>query len=226
MIVQDKGESHWQNKENSQNLAKQKQIKQILKAKRKPQGRIINDSDFEKFLLVRYGLTLKKKLSLEVRESVQRFLQQWILVGQDQQVWSVESMLPQVIKQLNVTLPWQFYRQIADNFSEFQAFLQRELKAVPLKNRKSLVDELSDSDVNEIIAGQLAANTFIATMGGNQELLQKVTQDQLEDVLASFSQDEAINWDKVSDIFEPMGFEIPANLDIPTKKWLQLMSEK
>jgi len=205
--------------------SKQKKIKQILKAKRKPQGRIINDSEFENFLLVRYGLTLKKKLNSEVKESVQRFLQQWILVGGNQSTWSVEAMLPQVLQQLNVSLPWQFYKQIADNFSEFQSFLQRELKAVPLKERKALTDELSDGDVNDVIAGQLAANTFIATMGGNQEMLQKVTQSQLEDVLNSFSHEGAIDWDKVRNIFDPMGFEIPSGLDMPTKKWLETMSE-
>ncbi|AQW20911.1 hypothetical protein PL11_002755 [Lentilactobacillus curieae] len=226
MSVYDKGENTLAKQGKYAKSSKQKQIKQILKAKRKPQERTINDSEFEDFMLVRYGLTLKKKLKLAVRESMQRFLQQWIVIGQDQQVWSIEELLPQVLQQINVGVPWQFYEQIADNFSEFQGFLNRELKAVPLKERKTISDELDASGVNEIIAGQLAANTFIATLGGNQEKLQQVTQEQLEATITSFSNEGTIDWEKVRGIFEPLGFDVPDNFDVPTKKWLQMISEK
>ncbi|WP_283680084.1 hypothetical protein [Lentilactobacillus sp. Marseille-Q4993] len=204
--------------------SKQKQIKQILKRKKQASERTIPDSELEEFLLVRFGLTLKKRVAKKNKESVQRFLIEWIGAAQDMQTWSFRNLFPVVLQRININVPWQFYRQIETNYNRFQNFMKRELKAVPLKERKTTSDEIDDNGVQEIIAGQLAANTFIATTGGNPELLKKVSQDQLEAVVDSFSGDQEINWDKVKEIFDPIGFEINQELDDGTKEWLASIS--
>ncbi|MDN6491825.1 MAG: hypothetical protein L0K14_04080, partial [Leuconostoc sp.] len=51
-----------------------KQIKAIRKQMHTDTGRTIKPEDFENFVLVRYGLTLKKRLTGVDKQTVQRFL--------------------------------------------------------------------------------------------------------------------------------------------------------
>lgn len=206
--------------------SKMKQIKAIRKRMHTPAGRIIHPDEFEQFVLVRYGLTLKKRLKGTAKETVQRFLQEMLLITSVKEAWSLEAILTKTLKNINTEVPFQFYRVMMANWPEVQHFLQREIPAVPLQDRIIVTNPVGDGQLETIIVNQLAANTLIETLGGNPDMMKAIKESQIQQLTAGLISNDKIDWNKVSKIFEPIGFDPGRAGDAGTQQWLeQLMNE-
>jgi hypothetical protein len=206
--------------------SKMKQIKAIRKRMHAPAGRVIQPDAFDQFVLVRYGLTLKKRLKGIAKETVQRFLQEMLVVTSVDEAWSLETILVKTFKNINIKVPFQFYRVMMANWPEVQHFLQREIPAVPLKHRIIVTNPVNADQLQTIILNQLAANTLIETLGGNPDMMKTITSKQVEQLTAGLVTNDVIDWNKVSTIFQPIGFDVDSAEDAGTKQWFeQLMSE-
>jgi hypothetical protein len=206
--------------------SKMKQIKAIRKRMHAPAGRVIQPDAFDQFVLVRYGLTLKKRLKGIAKETVQRFLQEMLVVTSVDEAWSLETVLVKTFKNINVKVPFQFYRVMMANWPEVQHFLQREIPAVPLKQRIIVTNPVNADQLQTIILNQLAANTLIETLGGNPDMMKTITGKQVEQLTAGLVTNGVIDWNKVATIFQPIGFDVDSAEDAGTKQWFeQLMSE-
>ena len=115
--------------------SKLRQIKEIQRAHRKQADRVISETQFNDFLLVRYGLVLKAKMVRTDKETIQRFLIEWVDNAPKDANWSIKNLTTDTLKKINGRVPYQFYRALVRNWSKFQHFLKREVPAVPLKNR-------------------------------------------------------------------------------------------
>lgn len=206
--------------------SKMKQIKAIRKRMHAPAGRIIPTDEFDQFVLVRYGLTLKKRLKGIAKETDQRLLQEILLVASPDEAWSLEAILTQTLKSINIKVPFQFYRVVMDNWAEVQHFLQREIPAVPLKDRIIVTNPVGDEQLQRIIVNQLAVNTLIGTLGGNPDMMRTIKESQIQQLTGSLMNNEKIDWNIVSKIFKPIGFDPNKSEDTGTQQWLeQLMNE-
>ena len=86
--------------------SKMKQIKAIRKRMHAPAGRVIQPDAFDQFVLVRYGLTLKKRLKGIGKQTVQRFLQEMLVVTSVDEAWSLETILVKTFKNINIKVPF------------------------------------------------------------------------------------------------------------------------
>ncbi|KRL20364.1 hypothetical protein [Lentilactobacillus kisonensis] len=203
--------------------SKLKQIKQIRRRMHHPAGRIIQPDQFEEFVLVRYGLTLKKKYKGTDKETMQRFLMEVLAAAAGQNSWRLTAIIPETFKRINVRVPYQFYQRVLRNWDPFVQFLNREIPAVPLKDRIVLSGSLTEEQLNGIIASQLAANTLLAT--GNTQLLKMVTAEQTDSLEKSLMTGNQVDWQKVAKVFNPIPFDTSTAPDQRTKQWLDSLKE-
>lgn len=203
--------------------SKLKQIKQIRRRLHHQPGRVIGPEQFQNFVLVRYGLTLKKKYRHSDKETMQRFLIELLGVAGAGPTWPMATLVTKTFSQIGIRVPYQFYRQVLKNWESFNHFLEREIPAVPLKERISLIDLASTADVEQIILRQLAANTLFST--GNPQLIKLMRPAQLDFLVANLSSDQAIDWQKVKAVFEPIGFDTTTAPDSATQQWLNELKE-
>lgn len=202
-----------------------KQIKQIRRKKAISYDRTIAASQLAEFMLVRYGLTLKKKIPQTQTQTVQRFLQEWLVQAPKSNVnWSIAQVTTAVLKQLNCQVPWQFLAVLAQNWLSIQAFLMKELPAVPLKDRLVVTDELTVNQLTQLLSHQLATNFFLTTLGGNPQLLQQVAANKVMELQASLQLDDHIDWQRVSALFI-QSFVVNEAADSGTRAWLQQLSQ-
>lgn len=207
--------------------SKLRQIKEIQKARRQKAERTINDKQFSQFVFVRYGLTMKTQMVGTDKETMQRFLIEWVAHAPAAGVWSVKQLATATLKAINVRAPYQFYRAVVRNWSKFQRFLKREIPAVPLKNRLILADFLTTEAFEQLVARQLAANVLMATLGNNPQLMQQVNLKQVGELAQNLMVGERIDWQKVRVAFQPLPFDIDTAPDTPTRNWLgHLLNEK
>lgn len=207
--------------------SKLRQIKEIQRAHRKQADRVISETQFNDFLLVRYGLVLKAKMVRTDKETIQRFLIEWVDNAPKDANWSIKNLTTDTLKKINGRVPYQFYRALVRNWSKFQHFLKREVPAVPLKNRILITDQLTADEFEQIVARQLAANTLLLTLGGNPQLMSQINLTQVTSLADNFMGDSGIDWDKVQTAFKPLPFDVSTAPDTPTKNWLiQLMESE
>lgn len=154
--------------------SKMKQIKAIRKRMHQPAGRTIHPDEFENFVLVRYGLTLKKRLKGIHKETVQRFLQEMLADTPIDQNWQLTDILGKTLRRIGNKVPFQFYRVITNDWPEIQHFLQREIPAVPLTERIIVSDPVDDTQLQEIVSTALAGNTYSELVDNNPEMLERV----------------------------------------------------
>ncbi|MFD1124483.1 hypothetical protein ACFQ22_03800 [Lentilactobacillus raoultii] len=207
--------------------SKLRQIKEIRKARQEKNDRTITPAQFAQFVFVRYGLTLKAKMIGTDKETIQRFLIEWVDNAPLNENWSIQQLAVETLKKINVRVPYQFYRAIVRNWSKFQRFLKREIPAVPLKKRLLLTDFLTSEAFEKVVARQLAANTLLATLGNNPQLMKQINLNQVATLAENFMDGNHINWKKVEAAFKPLPFDSSTAPDTPTKNWLaKLSSEK
>ncbi len=198
-----------------------KQIKQIRKRAHKQNGAVISDDELENFILVRFGLTSKKNLPLSVKESIQRLLIEIVNQGKNYKIWDLTSMIRNVLKKIGIRAPWQFYRQISENWQTLQLFILKEVPVVPLKKRIIVKEELSSSEFDNLVADQLAANVLLTTLGNDSHLLSSLNPQQVGQMKLSLLNENKINWDRVASAFDPIPFDVSSAPDEATKEWLQ-----
>lgn len=203
--------------------SKLKQIKQIRRRMHHPAGRVIQSDQFKEFVLVRYGLTLKKKYHDSDKETMQRFLMELLDVAGTTSPWQLNRIVTETFQNVNVRVPYQFYQRVLLNWEPFVQFLNKEIPAVPLKNRVGLLGAPTADELTGIVARQLAANTLLAT--GNPQIMKLMTPAQIDSLVAKLTTDHLINWQKVAEIFEPMPFDVSTAPDEPTKGWLNQLKE-
>lgn len=202
-------------------FAASKRVKQLNNFHQKHQhheSRTIDDDQFADFLLVRFALTTKKKLPTDSQESLQRFLQELTpqLVANNGAV--EESICPLLI-QLRTRVPWQFFRQVSDQWDTFQHFLKREVPAVPLKQRLPLTDLLTETAFNSLLADALAEQVVaITTLQAKLPVTLKKTMAQKMN--ASIFDGQGIDWKKVRVLFAPVQFDVDSAPDEKTRQWL------
>ena len=204
-------------------IKKHKQIKAIRKQMHTDTGRTIKPEDFENFVLVRYGLTLKKRLTGVDKQTVQRFLQELLRDNPPAGVWDLDSVLTQTLKEVNVHVPFKFYERLVANWPEIEHFLRREIPAVPLAQR---IQIYPGSHIQEVVLRQLDANMLIFISKDNPNIFKEMTMEKMDALNDSLTSGGLIDWEKVADIFAPFGFDINTASDDGTRQWFdQLLNE-
>lgn len=206
--------------------SKLRQIKEIRKARQEKDDRTITPAQFAQFVFVRYGLTLKAKMIGTDKETIQRFLIEWVDNAPLNENWPIQQLAVETLKKINVRVPYQFYRAIVRNWSKFQRFLKREIPAVPLKKRLLLTDFLTSEAFEKVVARQLAANTLLATLGNNPQLMKQINLNQVATLAENFMDGNHINWQKVEAAFKPLPFDPSTAPDTPTNNWLTKLSSE
>lgn len=208
-------------------VSSQKQLKNRIKQKKQGNRRTIADEKLEEFVLVRYGLTLKKNLNKLSQETMQRFLMIWIETGQtiESPKWSIQQLMKTTLQRVNIRVPWQFFKEMAENWGVVQHFIVKELPAVPLAQRLLVTDELDKVGIQKLISEQLAVNFFIDTFQEDAKRLAGVTTEQIQQLQSSFLIDDQIDWQKVQTIFDPLGYVRNTNDDVSTQEWLKQLAQ-
>lgn len=202
-------------------FAAAKRVKQLNNFHQKHQhheSRAIADDQFADFLLVRFALTTKKKLSADSRESLQRFLQELTpqLAANN---GSVNKSIRQLLVQLRPRVPWQFFRQVSDQWTVFQHFLKREVPAVSLQKRLPLTDLLTAAEFNSLLTDALAGQ-MVAITTLQAKLTATMKQALVQQMRASIFDGQAIDWNKVRALFAPVKFDVDSAPDEKTRQWL------
>lgn len=206
--------------------SKMKQIKAIRKRMHQPAGRTIHPDQFQDFVLVRYGLTLKKRLRGIDKETVQRFLQELLVVTPIDQTWALPTILRATLRSIGNKVPYQFYRIVTKEWTEVQHFLQREIPAVPLENRILVTDPVSDNQLQEIVSAELAGNTMVEMVHDNPAMQKMVTDEPYTTLQTNLLNDGKIDWQKVAAVSTPIHFDPEVAGDAGTRQWLeQLIKE-
>lgn len=196
-----------------------------FKMRRHQQGDTIRPDQLTDFLLVRFNLTAKKRVPGEAQETVQRFLievsDRLLAANGD-----LEALIPGLLRDINHRAPWQFYMQLLPEWPLLQAFLKKEVPAVPLAQRCYLanlptVDELTKT-VGQLLAEKIAAITFL-----KQPNVPAVMREQTaQRLLISIYRDGQIDWAKVRALLAPFPFTVDPSLDGGTQKWLRALSQR
>lgn len=195
---------------------RQKQIKQRLKQRVKLSQRTINVEQLPEFILVRYGLTLKKRLTKLSAETIQRLLQALMKNVPSGFQWSMKTWITETLQRVNNQVPWQFYYVIAENWDDFQSFLIRELPAVPLTQPLIIEDKIDNLELEEIISHQLAVNFFLTATQNNSILMRQLPAAKITELQTSFNDSQELKWQKVASL---LGQVKPAG-DPGTRAWL------
>lgn len=195
-----------------------------FKVKRHEAEGTISEEQLTDFLVVRYALTVKKRIAPNHRETVQRFLIE-LADRLPQAKGNLATLIPTVLQELSPRVPWQFYWHLVAEWERLQVFLQKELPAVPLAIRLRITAPLSlaelQAQVAQVLARQAAAITFLQS----QQAATK--QSQLTQMLlATIFSKGIIDWEKVRALLAPFPFTIDPQLDQATQEWLaQLRTE-
>lgn len=195
-----------------------KQLNNFHQKHRVVESRAIADDQLGDFLLVRFALTTKKRLPANARETLQRFLQELTprLVAHQGRV---KDSVAAVLLAVRTRVPWQFFRQVSEQWAPFQHFLQREVPAVPLKQRMPVTDLLTPAAFNDLLAGMLAEQTVALTT-----LQAKVPAAMQQTMVAQTKQSlfngQEIDWSKVRALFAPVKFDPQTAPDEKTRQWL------
>lgn len=202
-------------------FAASKRVKQLNNFHQKHQrheSRAIDNEQFDDFLLVRFALTTKKKLPADSRESLQRFLQE-LSPQLRANKGNVGDSVSQLLVKLRPRVPWQFFRQVSDQWAVFQHFLKREVPAVPLAKRLPLTNLLTAAEFNALLADALAGQA-VALTALQAKLPAAMKQAMTQQMRTAIFDGQAIDWEKVRSLFTPVKFDVETAPDEKTRQWL------
>jgi len=167
--------------------------------------RVIAPNAVTEFLLVRYHLTRGKQQRPVVRKTMQHFLTQWLslAVGSETTTWSLMTTTVETLQQFNLQLPWQGYAIIDQNWADFQAFLIKEVPAVPLQDRLRLSEPLTLAGWQAMLSQQLAINALLGLSGSEQQLA-KLKKAQSEALQTRIQGPNGGDWVKVASLLGPL----------------------
>ncbi|MBA2914753.1 hypothetical protein [Limosilactobacillus frumenti] len=198
-----------------------KQLKQF-KVKRHVVGENINDEQFIDYVLVRFALTSKRQLSELAGETFQRFIME-ICAELNPGNNDLSKIVSEKLADLQSRVPWQFYQQVLANWEKVQRFLQREVPAVPLKERVLLSNPISEHTLEKLVAELLARQTTTA-MFLNQAVNEQIKKQTEKRLLKVIINQGRVDWTKIAALWAPFNFEPADNLDAGTKKWLHQLA--
>lgn len=208
-------------------FAKSTRTKQLnsFKVKRRGGGNTIPTDQLTDFLVVRFALTAKKRVTPAAQETVQRFL----IELADRLVEAngdLVQLVPPLLTKLNSQVPWQFYAQVTANWDLLQRFLVKELPAVPLDQRLRVTAQLSTGQLNQLVAEQLAQKGAAATLLGRGLLPPAQTQLVAKQLLAALYRDGQVDWQQVRALLAPLPYQPAPDLDLPTRQWLTALAQQ
>lgn len=207
-------------------FAKSSRVKQLnnFKVKRQQQGQIIANDQLTDFLVVRYALTFKKRVPVAAQETIQR-----LLIEISDQLVKDNGDLPKIVlpllQKLNSRVPWQFLKQVVEEWADLQKFLQKEVPAVPLRERLRITQTLTVKTVKDETAKLLATKAAAITFLKQPQLAATMTEQTARLLLPTIYHDNKIDWSKVQALLQPFPFNIDESLDDGTKKWLVALSK-
>lgn len=208
-------------------FAKSTRTKQLnsFKVKRRGGGNTIPTDQLTDFLVVRFALTAKKRVTPAAQETVQRFLIELAdrLVKDN---GNLARLVPPLLTKLNSQVPWQFYAQVTANWDLLQRFLVKELPAVPLDQRLRVTAQLSTGQLNQLVAEQLAQKGAAATLLGRGQLPPTQTQLVAKQLLAALYRDGQVDWQQVRALLAPLPYQPAPDLDLPTRQWLTALAQQ
>jgi hypothetical protein len=133
------------------------------------------------------------------------------------------------MQQFNRQLPWQGYALLDQEMPRWTAFLTKEVPAVPLQERISLVEPLTAETWRACLTEQLAVNTMLAMTHNNRQQLQQVQTDQIQSLQTSIQTANGVDWEKVAQLLGPTVMEpdplTSAMMDNKTKQWLERLNK-
>ena len=208
-------------------FAKSTRTKQLnsFKVKRRGGGNTIPTDQLTDFLVVRFALTAKKRVTPAAQETVPRFL----IELADRLVEAngdLVQLVPPLLTKLNSQVPWQFYAQVTANWDLLQRFLVKELPAVPLDQRLRVTAQLSTGQLNQLVAEQLAQKGAAATLLGRGQLPPAQTQLVAKQLLAALYRDGQVDWQQVRALLAPLPYQPAPDLDLPTRQWLTALAQQ
>ena len=208
-------------------FAKSTRVKQLnnFKDKRHASGATIADDQLTDFLVVRFALTAKKRVPKVAQESTQRFLIEigGALIGEN---GDLSKIVPARLKKVNAQVPWQFFKQIVDNWALLQKFLVKEVPAVPLTKQLLVKNQLTTAELGRAVA-QLLAQKVAAISLVNQHQSAGAKQKQLAQMLmTTICPAGHLDWAKVKALLGPLPYTPDPALDQPTREWLNQLSQQ
>ncbi|RRK10924.1 hypothetical protein D1831_05040 [Lactiplantibacillus garii] len=204
--------------------SRQKKLRQLKQRHQVHADRVIADDAIVEFLQVRYHLTRGSKQRPVVRKTMQHFVTQWLVLAQATGTpsWDVTTITKQTLQQFNRQLPWQGYALVNANLLDFQAFLLKEVPAVPLKVRLGVSHALTPLTWQALLTTQLAVNTLLGMFG---DQLEKVTTAQVNQLRRGLIRtDGALDWGKVASLVAPVTMT-PPDADVATQTWFTQLTK-
>lgn len=208
-------------------FAKATQLKQLnnFKTKRhQGKGNSINPDQFTDYLVVRFALTAKKRVPQPAQETTQRLLIE-IADRLIEVQGNLTKLVPEIISRLNSQVPWQFFKQVTDNWELLQRFLVKEVPAVPLTDRVRISSQVTPTELNRLVATALAEKGAATTLL-NQTKSNPVKQRQTTQLLLlTLYREGQIDWSKVAALLSPLPYQPDPSLDQATRDWLTALSK-
>ncbi|MFQ9705731.1 MAG: hypothetical protein ACLRX6_01355 [Limosilactobacillus pontis] len=195
-----------------------------FKVRRHQQGQTIAGDQLTDFLLVRFGLTAKKRVPRAAQETVQRFL----IEVSDQLVAAsgdLATLVPDLLADINHRAPWQFYMQLLPQWTLLQDFLKKELPAVPLATRCYVTTTMTTAELTQQVAKLLAEKAAAITFLKQPDIPATMRKQTSQLLVASIYAGGVIDWDKVRALLAPFPFTVDTSLDAGTQEWLQTLAK-
>lgn len=204
-------------------VSRQKKQRQLKQRHQEHADRVIAPAAVAEFLQVRYHLIRGKQQRPVLRKTMQHFLTQWLAqASASATTWDVTALTTATLQQFNRQLPWQGYALIDTAFADLQAFLQKEVPAVPLATRLQLSDPLTVTAWQRVLTTQLAVNALLGMLGGQLETVTTTQVDQLRAGLLTTT--GAVDWVKAASLLGPVTV-VPADADAAAHTWLAQLAK-
>lgn len=208
-------------------FAKSSRLKQIKnpRIRFRQSGNLISEQKFDDYVITRFILTTKRDLPAKIRESNQRFLVELLPALRHYQ-GKISPSVNQVLPSIAARAPWQFFEQVQAGWQLLQNFLNRELKAVPVKKRVYARDQVTESALNSLLAN-IIANSVATFMTLNlPAALRPKRQDLVGQLAEGILVNGAVDWDKVRSLMTPYPFQFDDQaVDQPTAEWLRQLAQ-
>ncbi|AVK64158.1 hypothetical protein C5Z26_08545 [Lactobacillus sp. CBA3606] len=202
--------------------SRRKVVHQLKQHHQAQADRVIATAAIAEFLQVRYHLTQAGAQRPIVRKTMQRWLTQWLALATatPATTWSVATLTAQTLQAFNRQLPWQGYALVLQNFAAWQAFLVKEVPAVPLTTRLTLTALQSPTQIQAQVMQQLAVNGLLGLLGQDEQRLAQVTTTQVAQLQTSLQVAGKVDWQRVATLLEPVAATATSQ-DISTQTWVQ-----
>lgn len=201
-------------------FAKSTRIKQLnqFKVKKQAEGNTIDEDQFIDYVLVRFALTTKRSLPKLAGETYQRLIME-ICAELNPGNNDLQNIITHKLADLQSRVPWQFYQQVITYWEPVQHFLQREIPAVPVKQRVLISNPVDDQTLQQYVA-RLIAHQTTAAMFLKRPVNQLILNQTDQRLLTVIFHDDQLDWAKVAALWAPFPFEPADNLDDGTREWL------